>query len=205
MTTVVTSVSRFIVPGLVALSAALAAANWYLVPGRSRSWAAALAVLAVMGVALWMGRRDASTVAAQRAADSLRGGVFVGAIILVMSLGVKLAEALGAVDHSDASQRLTMVIMGVFIMVTGNAIPKTLTPLSDFPGDIARAQALQRVVGWALVLSGLAFAITWLVLPRDIATPVSVAVVLVAVIAAMLMAVQLPRGPRSSSAGPGSQ
>jgi len=187
------SLSRNVAPVLLALSAALAAANWYFTPGRFRSWITALAVLAVMGVVLWTGRRYASTVAAQRAADSLRGGIVAGAAILVVSLGIKLAEALGVLDRSDAPQRLTMVILGVFFMVTGNAIPKTLTPLSAMQCDSARVKAAQRFTGWALVLSGLAFALAWLVLPLDLAKPVSVAAIVIAALAIVVQAIRLRR------------
>jgi len=197
MTTAHMSVSRHVAPVLLALSAVLAAANWYFTPGRFRSWMTALAVLAVMGAILWIGRRYASTIAAQRAADSLRGGIVAGAAILVVSLGIKLAEALGVLDPSNAPQRLTMVILGVFFMVTGNAIPKTLTPLSAMQCDSAKTQAAQRFTGWALVLSGLAFAMAWLVLPLDLATPVSVTAIFIATLAIIVQAVRLGRVTRS--------
>ena len=52
------------------------------------------------------------------------------ALMLAVSLSIKLVQALGAAGDSDLSQRLTMVILGVFFMFTGNAMPKMLTPLS---------------------------------------------------------------------------
>jgi hypothetical protein len=196
MTTAHTSVSHYLAPFLLAVSAVLAAANWYLAPERIRSWMTALVALAVMGLALWVMRR-ASNREVRRAADSIRTGIIAGALILAVSLSVKLAQGLGGLDDGDVAQRLTMVILGVFFMFTGNAIPKTLTPLSAMQCDGARAQAVQRFTGWALVLSGLAFAIAWLVLPLDIATPVSVTFIFAAGLAAMAQAVRLRRVPRS--------
>ena len=60
-----------------------------------------------------------------------------------------------------------MVILGAFIVATGNALPKTLTPLSVLRCDPApaRAQALHRFAGWAWVLTSPALSVAWLALP----------------------------------------
>jgi hypothetical protein len=198
MTTALTSVSRYLAPFLIALSAVLAAANWYLEPERIRSWTAALLGLAALAIVLWVGLRHASAAAAPpRAADSIRGGIIFAALMMAVSLSVKLLQAFGAVADSDVSQRLTMVIVGFFIMFTGNAMPKMLTPLSVMQCNGARTQAFQRFAGWTFVLAGLAFAAAWLVLPSDIAKPGSVALIVVAGLAVTTQAVRLQRIPRS--------
>jgi hypothetical protein len=107
----------------------------------------------------------------------MRNGIAFAALILAVSFGVKLARAAGMVDDPDLAQRLTMVILGGYFIFTGNAMPKTLTPLSAMQCDGARAQAVHRFMGWTWVLTGLAFAAVWLVLPPDIAEPVSVALI----------------------------
>ena len=198
MTTALTSVSRYLAPVLLALGGVLAAANWYLEPQHIRNWTAALLVLAGMGFVLWVGLRRASTAAApHRAADAIRGGIIFAALMLAVSLSVKLLQALGAGGDSDLSQRLTMVILGVFFMFTGNAMPKMLTPLSAMHCNGAKTQAFQRFAGWTSVLSGLAFATAWLVLPSDIAKPLSVTFIVAAGLAVMAQGVRLRRAPRS--------
>lgn len=193
-----TTLTRYLTPLLLVLGSMLVAANWYFTPERSGSWTTALVVLAVMAGIVWGVLTRASTAAAQRAADSIRAGIIAGAVIMVVALSVKLAQALGALDDGDLAQRLTMVVLGAFFMFTGNAIPKTLTPLSAMPCDVARTQALQRFSGWAFVLSGLAFAVTWVVLPLDLATPVSVTFIFAAGLAVMMQAIRLHRVSRSS-------
>jgi uncharacterized membrane protein len=198
MTTALTSVSRYLAPLLLALGAVLAAANWYLEPERIRSWTVALLGLAALALVLWVGLRRASASAAPRqAADAIRSGIIFAALILAVSLSVDLAQTLGAIGDRDVSQRLTMVIVGVFFMFTGNAMPKMLTPLSVLQCDGAKTQAFQRFTGWTFVLAGLAFAAAWLVLPSDIAKPVSVTLILAAGLAVMTQAVRLRRVPRS--------
>jgi uncharacterized membrane protein len=199
MTTARTSVSSYLAPFLLALGAGLAAGNWYLEPERFRSWTAALLLLAVLALVLWVGLRRVSAAAAPRhAADSIRGGIVFAALIMAVSLSVKLTQSLTPVGDSDLSQRLTMVILGAFFMVTGNAMPKMLTPLSVMQCDGAKAQAFQRFAGRTFVLAGLAFAAAWLVLSSDIAKPVSVTLIVAAGLAVTAQAVRLRRVPRSS-------
>jgi hypothetical protein len=93
--------------------------------------------------------------------------------MLANALSLKLAAALGAAARDDLAKRATMVILGAFLVVTGNALPKTLTPLLVLRCDAARAQAFHRFAGWAWVLSGLALSIAWLALPVGIAQKVT--------------------------------
>jgi hypothetical protein len=199
MTTALPSVSRYLAPLLLALGAVLAAANWYLEPDRIRSWTAALLVLAGMWFILWVGLRHASTAGApRRATDAIRGGIIFAALMLAVSLSIKLVQALTHVGDNDLSQRLMMVSLGVFFMFTGNAVPKMLTPLSVMQCNGAKTQTFQRFAGWTFVLSGLAFATAWLVLPSDNAKPVSVTFIVAAGLAVMAQGVRLRRVPHSS-------
>jgi hypothetical protein len=59
----------------------------------------------------------------------------------------------------------------------GNAIPKTLTPVSA-ACDGARSQAFQRFQGWTWVMAGLTYAMVWLVMPIDLAKSVGVMVIM---------------------------
>ena len=90
----------------------------------------------------------------------------------------KLASAWSGVLDNELSSRVTMAILGGYFVFTGNAMPKMLTPLSALRHDPAMAQAFRRIGGWIWVLSGFGFTIAWLALPIDLATPVSVALLL---------------------------
>jgi hypothetical protein len=57
---------------------------------------------------------------------------------------------------------------------------------------------VQRFAGWTFVLTGLAFAAAWLVLPPDVAEPVSVAFIFCAGLAVMVQAIRQRRTPRSA-------
>jgi uncharacterized membrane protein len=100
--------------------------------------------------------------------DIRRGLIYAGLIILVAG-GAKVAAAHGLVG-SDWPARAMMAVVGVFLMVTGNAIPKTLTPLSASSCDPATLQRLQRQAGWTFALAGAGLAIGWLALPEALAS-----------------------------------
>jgi hypothetical protein len=178
-------ISYYGAPALLAASAVLAAGNWYLQPERAAAWASAVLLIGCMSLAFLLAPRRAGSEAARRRGDSIRNGIVFAGLILVISLGMKLATALGAIQDADLARRATMVILGGFLAFTGNTMPKTHTPLSALQCDAARAQAFQRFAGWSWVLTGLALAVVWLVLPLDLAKPVS----LVLLMSSMLMIV----------------
>lgn len=171
MTTATRPLSHQLGPALLATSMLLAAWNWYVQPQRASVWTVVLVILALLMLAALAVRRTHG-VAWRRGADSIASGIVFAGLMLASSLGLKLATALGAVNRTDLSQRVLMVILGAFFAFTGNALPKTLQPLSA-KCDGARAQAFQRLAGWTWVLTGLTFAISWLVLPVSVAQPVS--------------------------------
>jgi hypothetical protein len=128
---------------------------------------------------------------------TVRSAIVWATLIIAVSLAVKLVQALDAIDDPDASKRLTMVALGAFFVFTGNAMPKMLTPLSVLRCDGARTQAIQRFAGWTFVLTGLAFATAWLVLPPDVAEPVSVGFIVCAGLAVTTQVIRVRRIPRS--------
>jgi hypothetical protein len=160
----------YIPPALIALDTLLLAWNWYLRRESAGSWFAVLLILIAMTLALVVVSRGPQEEATRRdARGSVRRGIVTAGLILAISLGAKLAAALGAVHSGDFALRATMAIMGAFLAVTGNAIPKTLTPLAAQHCDPARVQAVQRLSGWTWVLAGLAVAMAWLALPINLA------------------------------------
>jgi uncharacterized membrane protein len=91
-----------------------------------------------------------------------------------------------------------MAIMGAFLAVTGNAIPKTLTPLASLQCDSAKVQAVQRLAGWIWTLAGLAVAIAWLTLPINVAEAMSYLLLPSAILVTVGQAVWLRRAKPSA-------
>lgn len=117
------------------------------------------------------------------ARDSIRSGVVYAGLILAVSLAAKLATT-HAATNSDLGLRFVMAITGAFLISTGNALPKTLTPFSLERCDPVRVQAFRRLAGWTWVLAGLALAVGWLTLPMAraermtfVLIPVAIAVI----------------------------
>ncbi len=161
---------NYIPPTLIAINTLLVAENWYLRPQNARGWFVVLLVLIGMTLALVLVSREPKEEAARRyAGSSVRRGIVAAGLILAISLGAKLAVTLGAVHPGDIALRATMAIGGAFLAVTGNAIPKTLTPLAALHCDPVKVQAVQRLAGWIWALAGLAVAIAWLTLPINLA------------------------------------
>ena len=183
---------------MLGLGVVLAAGSWYVDPGRGRSWTAALLLLGFLALVLWVDVRRSHPDKHRAAADYIRKGVVFGALVMAVSLGARLAHKLGVGGGADLSQRLTMVILGVFFAFTGNALPKLLTPLSGTQCD-ATAQAVRRFAGRAWVLAGLAYAIAWLVLPSYIAKPVSLALIVGSSLAVLARALR-PHRARQNEA-----
>ena len=181
------AMTRYVTPALLALGAILSVANWSLTPERSRAWAITLAFLVFLVVPLWVARHLQSR---GQPADWISGGVGLAALMLVIGLIGKLAQAVGAIDNQELSQRLTSALVGAFLAAIGNATPKMLTPLSAMACDAARTQAFQRFSGWTWFMAGLTYAMVWLVLPIEVAKPLSVVVILSAIV---LIATQLFR------------
>ncbi|NEX94451.1 ammonium transporter [Caulobacter sp. 17J65-9] len=81
--------------------------------------------------------------------------------MLVVALVASYARHHGYVD-SDTVTRLVVGLNGLMIAWFGNRIPKTVVPS-------ACARQAQRVAGWSMVLSGLAYAGLWAFAPMQVA------------------------------------
>jgi len=186
----------------------LALANWNARPAAARAWAIAIVLFFVMiavryGWQLALRRSSRRSDVSERAAiisaaltrvvSEVNRGVVFGALIMVISLAVTLAHSYGFVDvpHSGRWTAMTMIIVGAYIAVLGNAMPRQLPPLSSMLGDGARIQAFQRRTGWTWVLCGLGFAMAWLVLPIAEARRVSVALVAAATIVTIVQLLRI--------------
>jgi hypothetical protein len=190
---------NYIPPALIALDAMLLAENWYLRPQSAGSWFVVLVVLIGMTLALVLASREPKEEAARRdAGGSVRRGIATAGLILAISLGAKLGVALGAAHYGDFALRATMAIMGAFLAVTGNDIPKTLTPLASLQCDPAKVHAVQRLAGWIWTLAGLAVAIAWLTLPINVAEAMSYLLLPSAILVTVGQAVWLRRAKPSA-------
>jgi hypothetical protein len=189
---------NYIPPALIALNTLLVAENWYLRPQSARVWFVVLLVLSAMTLALALVSREPKEGATRRdAGGSVRRGIVTAGLILAISLGAKLAMALAAVHYDDIALRATMAIGGAFLAVTGNAIPKTLTPLATLDCDPAKVQAVQRFAGWIWALAGLAVAIAWLTLPIHLGEAMSFLLLPSAILVTVGQAVWLRRAKPS--------
>ena len=172
--------------------------NWYLQPERAPAWVATIFLLAGMAVALYLASNRSGLAVRRGAAESIGDGIVFAGVILVSSLAAKLATSLSGIDTGDLSQRTTMAVLGVMFAFMGNGLPKRLTPLSALQCDPAKAQAFQRFAAWTWVLTGLAFAIAWVVMPVGIAKPASLGLIVGGTLLILAQAVRLHRARRAA-------
>jgi uncharacterized membrane protein YeiB len=176
----------------------LALANWYAQPDAAWKWTVAIVVLVVMVIARYFLqlalRRSSGDAASARTFASASSAVVLGAVMVVIPLAVQLAETYGVLNDPDSGKRTVMIIIGLYLAATGNSLPRLLPPVSAMQGNAARAQAFQRLLGWTWVVFGLGFAIAWLVLPMDAVVPVSVTLVVAAIVVTMVQLLRLRRG-----------
>jgi alpha-beta hydrolase superfamily lysophospholipase len=106
---------------------------------------------------------------AQRLSDDRRNvqtSIVLAGLLLLVAMLEKLAHHAGWAVGADMDQRLFGVLLGAVVVALSNAIPKA--------AGSARALATRRVIGWALVLGGICYALAWLVLPLAIASDVAI-------------------------------
>ena len=185
---------RTLASGLVALSAGLVLVNWAVAPNRPRSWTVVLLFLMGLAVVSWVAsRRQAQAPAQRQESEAIqRAVVFAAAMIAVPLIG-RLAMAAGALQDREASRQVVMLLLAAYLVAAGNVLPKWGRPLSAQACDPARDQAVRRFAGWTFVLSGLAFAAAWLLLPSAFAEPVSIAMLVAGSLAVLGRAVAAHR------------
>ena len=108
---------------------------------------------------------------------SLTRGIVFAIVMLMVAAGMRSVTTTWLPLSGDWSQRVTMALMGVVLIVMGNAIPKTLTPLAALTCDASELQQLQRLSGWMWVSAGAALSLEWLVLPANIAQSLTFVIV----------------------------
>ena len=162
-----------LMPVVLLLVVGLGGWMWYLQPVHAVKWAVTMFMLpAAWGVLEFAKKMGARRLSAERSQLTLKGALMGAGLILMISLGVSLASTYGIIDGS-ASKRAMGVVLGLVLVVYANSIPKILTPLTAGKCDPAREQSFQRFAGWTFVLSGLAYSISWLLLPVETARTVA--------------------------------
>lgn len=190
---------------LTAAGMVLVLANWYAKPELALAWTAPLGMFAVMFAALRLSRRAVrrrAAATARRSPDWISTAVVFAALMMGIALVLTLARTYGVVDDIDVARRSTGVLIGAFLVMLGNVMPKNLPPLSSTRCDGARQLAFHRLAGWAWVLCGLGSAIAWLALSID-AAEIATTVLVVAVIVVTIVQIVRLRGPRKEQPASG--
>jgi hypothetical protein len=103
--------------------------------------------------------------------NRITSSLALAGMLIAVSTGLAYVHRLGVVG-SETPARVTMVLTGILLAVYGNVIPKSDSRSS------ARGESLQRVTGWATVISGLGYAAIWAFAPMGIAADASMAAIL---------------------------
>ena len=105
---------------------------------------------------------DSSRASRASRAAIVRALLVAGALLAASALLAWLSP-----EHvaADTARRVLGVLMGAVVMISANAVPKTLAPLGAGRCDAATEQALRRFAGWSLALGGAAYALAWAVAP----------------------------------------
>ncbi len=159
------SFSLFIVLGVILLGAWM----WILEPAHSLRWAIGIAFLPVA----WMGitflqRFSACRRVIEGGHNALMGGIILGGVMLAGSYALKIAQHYTLIEDSS-SDRLVAVLIGAFMVIIGNALPKKLEPLDATKCVQGKEQKFKRFAGWMFIISGFGYALAWLVLPESLA------------------------------------
>ncbi len=164
----------------------LAATNWYFKPEHADDWLVAMAAMPVFWLIVMFSlsrRRLASQSEVER--RYIFGSIIVAGTVLSGALGIKLIETLTNVDMNPF-ERFWGIGMGALVVISGNILPKILSPLVEQHCSPAKTQSLQRFAGWSFVLAGIAYAIVWIVLPVAQAGSVATLILFTSVVLVVL-------------------
>jgi hypothetical protein len=146
-----------------------------------------------MMLALVLANRRSDREETRRASRQVQSAVVFAGLMMTLTLAARLAGRHGIWAGEDVVRRGMMVFQGLFLVLIGNAMPKTLTPLAALQCDPAKVQTFQRLAGWTWVLTGLGYATAWVVLPLDVAKPTSLALLVTGMLAIAAQIIRLRR------------
>ena len=179
---------KYLAPLAILFHAAMASANWYFEPEHAAAWAFGLVFSAIMAVALW-----------RIPLDSTRGAAVLASLMMMAAGSETFAAGIGlggAEVFDQISKRGVMVLTGLYLMWSGNFLPKALTPLTQCNGE--KAQSFKRLIGWVWVLAGLSLTLAWLTLPVRIANAAGMTCMVAAmgITATAIVRLRRPARPR---------
>ena len=115
---------------------------------------------------------------------SLKGSLALAAILLGTAYGLSLLADFNWVGP-DMPDRVTQVMIGLILVLFGNATGKRPSDADPTRDGKPGMMAARRFFGLALVVGGLIHAIAWLVAPLDMANTLSMAAVIIALVAGL--------------------
>jgi hypothetical protein len=192
--------------------ALLAACNWWLEPAQALEWARAMVTLPLIWIGAILYRQWVLRIMKRRGQIEdvpVRRYFRTAATLFVLAVGafqiaklsLGLAFALGLAQDPEILRRLLGVVYGVVAVLTGNALPKILTPLSMLPeGGAPRLQAARHFVGRALILLGVLLVVLFSVAPLQMARDMGSWLGFGFVVTVLLTVVWMNLGPRSREA-----
>ena len=112
---------------------------------------------------------------------SIRNALVWAGLFLIVTLLLVAVKQAGLIG-SDVVERGFGVLLGLYLIIIGNNLPKTLDPPTEEQCMPSRKQALQRFSGWVFVTMGLGYSLVWLIFPVEQAGTVAMLVVAPAVV-----------------------
>lgn len=156
------SVPGWVVATILAVVAVLAGWLGYLHPERLAFYAFTAAFLPTSWAVLVLASPGPDE-PGHEAAERFSGALALAGTLVAVALGTRVASTLGVIDETLV-ERAVGVSMGCLLVVTGNAIPKILTPVERLRCDPAKVQSLERFAGWSFVVTGAFYTLAWFVL-----------------------------------------
>ncbi|WP_291845521.1 hypothetical protein [Maricaulis sp.] len=116
---------------------------------------------------------------------SIKGSLALAAILLITAYGLSLLAGFDWVGP-EMPDRVVQALIGLVLVLFGNATGKRPADADPACEGNPGLMAAQRFFGLALVIGGLVHAGAWLVAPLDLASTLSMAAVIAALIAGLV-------------------
>jgi hypothetical protein len=113
----------------------------------------------------------------RRSGGQVRFALVLAILMLAIRPVLHFAHRFGVPDSNELAIRAVLVLTAIFIVATGNSMPKRLVPPACLRTEPGRAQAFMRFAGWTWVLTGILFGIAVAVLPSAAGTTATLIIV----------------------------
>jgi hypothetical protein len=125
---------------------------------------------------------------------SIKGSLVLAAGLILAALALAYASGQGWIG-ADMDKRLVQALIGAILVLFGNAVGKRLPDEAAKPEPRPSMGAARRFFGLALVVGGLVHALSWLFAPLDVANWLSMAAVVLAMLAGLTRVAMTLRAP----------